>query len=222
MRRSILTFLHAMVILSTIGIAAQAQPTLVTEVPEASTNFVAAGDFVYFTSNDSLLRTDGTSDGTIFLKSGFSRMLSQNTDFNDMLFFVVGDQLWRSDGTPGGTNLLITRNGLDILDGIGSTLFFRASDAATGIELYKTNGTATGTTLVKDINPGSGNGFLGNSAVLGGNLFFRGHDGVNGSELWKSNGTAAGTMMIADINPGAADGMGGGGFSFNNIIPINS
>jgi ELWxxDGT repeat protein len=218
MRKSILTFLKAMVIPMMLGITAQAQPTLVTEIPEASTNFVTAGDFVYFTSNDSLLRTDGTSQGTIFLRSGFSRMLSQETDFNGMLFFVVGDQLWRSDGTPGGTMLLMTRNGLDILEGVGTSLFFRASDAATGIELYRTNGTATGTTLVKDINPGPGDGFLGNFAVMGGNLFFRGDDGVNGSELWKSDGTAAGTLMIVDLNSGAADGMGGGGFSLNGLF----
>ena len=218
MQQNLLNFLQATVVLLTLGITAQAQPKLVTQIPEASTNFVAAGEFVYFSSNDSLLRTDGTSRATIFLKSGFSRMFSQATDFNGMLFFVVGDQLWRSDGTPAGTLLLITRNGLDILEGLGSLLFFRASDAATGIELYKTNGTATGTILVKDINPGSGNGFLGNSAVVGDELFFRGNDGVNGSELWRSNGTAAGTLMIDDINPGAADGMGGGGFSLNNLF----
>ena len=206
-------------ILAIVGITLNAQPTLVTEVPKNSTNFVEAGDLVFFTSNDSLLRTDGTSEGTIFLKSGFSRNPSQQTDFNGMLFFVVGDQLWRSDGTPGGTILLTTKNGLEILKGVGTTLFFRASDAATGIELYKTDGSSAGTNIVKDLNPGAGNGFLGNSAVIGNNLFFRGDNGVNGTELWKSNGTTGGTLLVKDINSGNGDGfMGGGVYVFNDIL----
>ena len=218
MRKTVRTFSIATCILLTLGIYVQAQPTLVTEIPKASTNFVTAGDLVYFTSTDSLLRSDGTSGGTIFLRRGFSRELSQQTEFNGMLFFVHGDQLWRSDGTPGGTLLLTTKNGLDILQGIGSSLFFRGADFATGIELYKTNGTSAGTTLVKDINPGSGDGFLGGSAVVGDHLLFGANNGVNGNELWKSNGTASGTVMIKDINPGSGNGFPGSVYVYNNVL----
>jgi ELWxxDGT repeat protein len=38
---------------------------------------------------------------------------------------------------------------------IGSTAYFAADDGVNGIELWKSDGTAAGTTLVKDINPGS-------------------------------------------------------------------
>src|SRR6185295_10658417 len=41
------------------------------------------------------------------------------------------------------------------LTSAGGTLFFTASDAATGNELWKSDGTAAGTMLVKDINPGA-------------------------------------------------------------------
>lgn len=93
MKKTVRTFSMATCILLTLGIYAQAQPTLVTEIPKTSTNFVTAGDLVYFTSKDSLLRTDGTAGGTIFLRSGFSTALSQKTGFNGVLFFFSGDQL---------------------------------------------------------------------------------------------------------------------------------
>lgn len=38
---------------------------------------------------------------------------------------------------------------------LGANLRFRADDGAGGPELWKTDGTAAGTQLVKDINPGA-------------------------------------------------------------------
>ena len=212
MQRNLRSVLQATVILLAPGITLNAQPTQVTEIPTASTGLVKAGDFVYFTSSDSLLRTDGTESGTTFLRSGFTDGFSELTEFNSMLFFISGDELWRSDGTTGGTILLVTKSELQILSGTGETLFFTGSDAATGQELYRTDGTSAGTMMARDINPGPGDGFLGNSGLVGAHLYFRGNNGVNGNEPWKSNGTAAGTMMIEDINPGAGNGFVSGNF----------
>src|SRR5262249_29605686 len=41
------------------------------------------------------------------------------------------------------------------LTNVNGTLFFAANDGVLGFELFKSDGTASGTTLVKDINPGS-------------------------------------------------------------------
>ena len=64
--------------------------------------------------------------------------------------------------------------------------------------------TAAGTTLVKDILPGSGRGYPQFLTELGEKIYFRATDGANGSELWTSDGTAAGTTMVKDIRPGSA------------------
>ena len=70
-----------------------------------------------------------------------------------------------------------------------------------GTELWKTDGTAAGTKLVKDIYPGFYGSNPGSFTVSNGLLFFSANDGVHGSELWKTDGTAAGTVMVKNIGP---------------------
>lgn len=84
---------------------------------------------------------------------------------------------------------------------VGNTVFFAAQDANYGLELWKTNGTLEGTSLVKDIKPGPLSSNIANLTVFKGKIYFSANDGINGAELWTSDGTAAGTSMIKDINP---------------------
>ena len=79
-----------------------------------------------------------------------------------------GHELWKSDGTAAGTvtgqghlpGLLraLRRSSQQFdpsdLTNVNGTLFFTANDGTHGDELWKSDGTAAGTVLVKDINPG--------------------------------------------------------------------
>ena len=208
METRIRIFLQPTLILVALGIGVQlsAQPEVVTDVPENSTNFVTIGDLVYFRSGDELWRTDGTEAGTIFLESGFD-VPSFFLEFNGAAYFANANnsELWKSDGTPEGTVRLHTseNNELFLLGISDNSLFFQAHDAATGLELYRTDGTAAGTIMLKDINPGAASSIRGPSGVIMGNqLIFSADNGTNGTELWRSDGTSAGTVMIKDINPG--------------------
>jgi ELWxxDGT repeat protein len=87
---------------------------------------------------------------------------------------------------------------------VGGTLFFRAFDFSQGSELWKSNGTSSGTALVKDIFPGGAGSNPSNLTNVSGTLFFSADDGSHGYELWQSNGTSSGTVMLKDINPGFA------------------
>jgi len=71
----------------------------------------------------------------------------------------------------------------------GNNLFFTMNNAATGHELWKSNGTITG--LVSDIRPGVGNSNVHALAVCGTDLFFSANNLTNGQEPWKlANATA--------------------------------
>lgn len=84
----------------------------------------------------------------------------------------------------------------------GAFTYFIATDGISGQELWKSDGTETGTVMVKDIYPGTASSnpvFLTN---INDTLFFTATNGTNGEELWKSDGTEAGTVMVKDIRPG--------------------
>jgi ELWxxDGT repeat protein len=69
---------------------------------------------------------------------------------------------------------------------LGGTLFFTALDAAAGVELWATDGTAAATVLVADIRPGLISSFPFHLTAVGDTIFFVADDGVTGFELWKT------------------------------------
>jgi ELWxxDGT repeat protein len=84
-------------------------------------------------------------------------------------------------------------------------VLFWPNDGTTGQELWSSDGTAAGTVLVKDINPGPGHASdLLPLFPVDGAVFFSADDGSTGNELWKSDGTTKGTVLIKDITPGSA------------------
>lgn len=134
-------------------------------------------------------------------------------------------EVWVSDGTDAGTTLLKDINGT--ADGsicsnsywgpgytdrmpviFNNEIYFLATDGPHGVEVWKTDGTAAGTVMLKDIHPGY-QGYFDPQfnypyfTELDGALFFAANDGVHGFELWKTDGTEGGTVMVKDIS---ADG----------------
>lgn len=129
---------------------------------------------------------------------------------------LSGVELFASDGTPG--NLTLVKDIHPGFDGslfglpynsnphgflvMGGYAYFAADNGINGVELWRTDGTEQGTSLVKDINEGDADSNPGNFAVLNGELYFTADDGVNGVELWKTNGSEAGTVLVQDIRSG--------------------
>ncbi len=126
---------------------------------------------------------------------------------------VHGYELWKTDGTVAGTVLVkdispgASGAGSGLLfsrANINGTLYFSADDGISGEELWKSDGTAAGTMLVKDVSPGSGGSFpkTGKTGeTANGSFYFEATTPGTGFELWKSDGTDAGTVMVKDINP---------------------
>ena len=70
--------------------------------------------------------------------------------------------------------------------------------------MWKSNGTAAGTVLVKDVYPGNIGSYPSKLTNVNGTLFFVADDGVHGNELWKSDGTAASFTLVKDVYPGCS------------------
>ena len=62
-----------------------------------------------------------------------------------------------------------------------------ADDGTNGDELWKSDGTSSGTVMVKDIHSGSSSSSPYELAAVGNTLYFGANDG-NGDELWKCDG----------------------------------
>jgi ELWxxDGT repeat protein len=83
---------------------------------------------------------------------------------------------------------------------VGRTLYFVAFDRSTGHELWKSDGTHQGTSLVKDIRPGAGSSFPRDLTDVNGTLFFTVYTSNTTVSIWKSDGTAQGTSPIKTIS----------------------
>ena len=165
--------------------------------------------------------TDGTIAGTVLLKDinpgAASSSPDDATTLNGYIYFSAetvteGRELWRSDGTTGGTTLV-----KDIMPGTtGSNypgkyhlfststyLLFMANTATQGVELWRSDGTPGGTTLLKDINTnGSDSSGVLLFSTYNNKVLFIANDFTHGYEPWITDGTSGGTNLVKDIVPG--------------------
>lgn len=100
--------------------------------------------------------------------------------------YIVKDLF--KDGSASVNNLI----------GVNGILYFTAYDTnyEHGEELWRSDGTAEGTYIVKDINPGGGSSEITSIINVDGTLYFRAREGGI-HRLWKSNGTEQGTVEIS-------------------------
>jgi len=92
------------------------------------------------------------------------------------------------------------------LTAVNDILFFTVYNGVTDNELWRSNGTMTGTLLIKNfklgIAPWPGVTPIGFYMNFSDTLVFTADDGITGHEVWRSDGTITGTTLLKDINPG--------------------
>src|SRR3954468_3613554 len=87
---------------------------------------------------------------------------------------------------------------------LGNIALFAADDGLHGRELWASDGSGQGTTLLMDIRPGSSGSSPTPLGVFDDYLYFSADDGVHGNELWRTDGTAQGTTLFKDFQPSTA------------------
>gem|GEM_PF-882684 len=192
------------------------------------------GSLLLFTADSGstgqeLWRSDGTATGTWMVKELEPGIVGSNPQapmpFGGFAVFsattsAAGMELWRTDGTEAGTYMVTdlcpgtcsggfyVSNYLSQANILNGKLLYLGNDGTSGNELWSTDGTAVGTTLVKDINPGTGNSesVWYNMTQYSGSVYFSAYVVGIGTELWKSDGTTGGTSLVKDIYAGTQNG----------------
>ena len=86
---------------------------------------------------------------------------------------------------------------------LGDRVVFVANDGTHGREIWGSDGTRAGTSMLRDIQPGAEAGLFARTVAAGPYVYFSATDSAHGTELWRTDGTSAGTLLVADIVAGA-------------------
>jgi ELWxxDGT repeat protein len=188
------------------------RPTSLTFV--GSTLFFNAADPAH---GNELWASDGTAAGTRLVKDLNTNTLGSFpfflTNADGTLLFTANSgplpgllgnpEIWKSNGTTAGTQVVTIpafpsplSDAPGPLVSVHDKVFFTAEFDP---QLWVTDGTATGTKLLKDFSEPNAFVALDNLTAVGNFLFFTVLDGATGTEsLWKSDGTVAGTQLVQD------------------------
>jgi ELWxxDGT repeat protein len=155
-----------------------------------------------------LMRSTGAAGAVELFRVDEMNTLESLTLVGQRLFFVTGSmhdhmtELWMTEGAQ--PVLLKMFSEVQEMATLGGRLYLSAStmDDPAGMELWRSDGTSTGTVRLKDLRPGSEASSPQGFTVLGRRLFFSADDGVHGRELWVSDGSAAGTQLLVDLSEG--------------------
>ena len=183
--------------------------------------FVTLGNRVFFVARavDRLVWvTDGTDQGTapvstFSLDFGYPSSTAKLVAFDGGVFFAAVDRspqtygavVWvRTEGDPEHTQVLqpvrsFAPTGEQVV--FGGALYVVATDFDHGEELWKGDGTESGTTLFTDIRSNELSSSPANLTVVGSTLFFTADDGL-GRTLWKTDGTPGGTVKVGAPDAG--------------------
>jgi ELWxxDGT repeat protein len=182
--------------------------------PEARFDLLGKLDgTLLFTTEDGsftrLWRTDGTAAGTQpFHEIGRDQLpaIASGAVIGSRYFFVASigvhearrTSLFVTDGTPGSVTEITSAVGPGFA--LNGKFFFIKTDPLYGSEWWSSDGTAAGTHLLLDIEPGVGSGAVDtNVAFIGSSALFAARTFDTGSELWTTDGTAGGTRLLKNI-----------------------
>ncbi|MCX7048064.1 MAG: hypothetical protein NTX50_21575 [Candidatus Sumerlaeota bacterium] len=170
-------------------------------------------DQFFFASGNTLWKCDGVSDRATIVKSfpdGRNKPYALTNAGGACFFLKEGRELWKSDGTEPGTTMAaalapicFSRLLCTGMAACGRSIYYFTLTPASKTNLWRSDGSSSGTVLLKSNWPEQGLD-ANDCAASGESLYFFANDGVHGRELWKSNGSLDGTLLVKDIFAGTS------------------
>lgn len=181
-------------------------PHLSAQGGGSPSDFIIYKNQLYFIARSNgvreLWRTDGTAAGT--QRVGLSDVTDIAADGERLI--IVGHTIVATfDGTTvtsssHGFNFLRQPWNLVAADGVGYFVLPQGSDGNSRAEVWRTDGTAAGTYLIKRFPFIVGGNSISSLTISEGRLLFSATSPESANEPWVSDGTSAGTMLLADVN----------------------
>lgn len=180
--------------------------------------FMKINNKIYFiavqnnnSSNNQLWVTDGTSSGTSKLKDlNFEYAIETTVVAGNNIFFYHHNELWGYNTITDSLQLLKTfqYSGNVKMYGMNDKLFVAANDGIHGKEIWKSDGTLAGTSLLKDIVPNMNSSIDGDfkALIFNNKIYFIANLGTSGYELYSSDGTDVGTNSIKPVQVSQLEG----------------
>jgi|GEM_PF-3536399 len=180
-----------------------------------------------------LWRLNEEGEAEIVLEDSGSDEIGSLTSVDGTLYFVRnGYELWQVDPESGEAEEIEEfdrgddSEAIADLTEVGDTLFFTFNDGETNRELYKSDGAASNTGLVRDISPDMRD--AGTTINLSsepsqfidveGTLYFTADSNDdNEQELWKSDGTEDGTELVIQFDRETTPQFSGNIFQPTNV-----
>lgn len=181
-----------------------AQPVFMKVIPGASKNFTNFEGRLFFTSNDSLWISDGTTEGTRFIKKTDEPFLEIiNIPFGAFIFFTTQQSdglkaLWKTNGTGTNTVKIAAYPYIQPIMSYNNDFLLAIDDGVRGMELWKLD-RFDNLSIVKDVAPGAETGLKSFPELSDGKLYFIGYGGPDDGDLWTTDGTDAGTTLVLDL-----------------------
>ncbi|MBL7780919.1 MAG: T9SS type A sorting domain-containing protein [Saprospiraceae bacterium] len=203
--------------------------TLVVDLEPGQTGGIpiksaSTGEYLFFIKDSGAgpvcWRTDGTAAGTI--------AISQTIPYAATVFiagstvYVSAFALYASSFDGPLEPILNMNQGVQTIEtnsmvALNGKLYFVALDATHGKEIWVSNGTESGTQLVRDINPGAEDSNAKPLFILNNQSYWTAFHPFWGSELWSTEGVGTIMNLRADINTNTNSSDLGGFETFGNV-----
>jgi trimeric autotransporter adhesin len=161
----------------------------------------------YATLNENLLFQVYTPDSpfTAYRSDGYTATVVGLPAWNEIiavngsLYFNLpntADGLWKSDGT---TATVLAAKDVFHLMSFNHELFFLVNDSGSGLQLWKTDGSAGGDVMVKELNEEFTYSSIMKHVVFDQHLLFTVANADGTSALWRTDGSSNGTTLIKNF-----------------------
>jgi ELWxxDGT repeat protein len=165
------------------------------------------GNLIYFQmvpalNSQETWRTDGTPEGTFKTSLPVGRLGMAAGD--DQVAYFSNDRgaLCRYEAALDRTSVLVSGKGFSSSNILSPSHFlFGASDSTVGVEPWVSDGSGSGTQLLKNVARESGpSSSPTNFVSFGGLLAFIADGDSGGTQIWVSDGTESGTRVVSSVD----------------------